>query len=257
MPDRSDRSFRLIEHVHVAAADTARVIITAEERLRQRVRSVLRVAVATIFLAISGLISLGANVTTAFAKKVSSDRGKGTPAELSKRTIHLKVTHYRHSGRRHHTKAWAKDHAAHLRPSHAMRGVASWYGKQFHNRKTASGVRFNTHAMMAAHRTLPFGTKVRVTNLANQKSVVVKIMDRGPYAKGRIIDLSLAAAEQLGMTQAGTAQVQLEILGSAAPSMFEDIAADKNASSTIRPVLDQIPHDGPALPALADEETDH
>src|SRR5690606_7763817 len=94
-----------------------------------------------------------------------------------------------------------------------------WYGPRFHGRKTASGERFDQHELTAAHRSLPFGTRVKVTNLKNGRSVVVRINDRGPYAKGRLIDLSRAAANQTGMLKSGVAQVRIERLaphGSAA-----------------------------------------
>jgi peptidoglycan lytic transglycosylase len=90
-------------------------------------------------------------------------------------------------------------------------GIASWYGHPFHGRKTASGEIYNMYAMTAAHRTLPFGTEVRVHDLENGQSVVVKITDRGPFVEGRIIDLSYAAAQAIHMS--GTALVRLEILG--------------------------------------------
>ncbi|NEO30134.1 MAG: septal ring lytic transglycosylase RlpA family protein [Symploca sp. SIO3C6] len=93
-----------------------------------------------------------------------------------------------------------------------MRGIASWYGPGLHGRRSASGERFNQHAMTAAHRSLPFGTHVRVTNLNNGRSVVVRINDRGPFTRGRVIDLSAAAAGALRMKQAGTAPVQVEIV---------------------------------------------
>jgi rare lipoprotein A len=79
-------------------------------------------------------------------------------------------------------------------------GKASWYGPGFHGRKTASGEAFNTNALTAAHRTLPFGTKVRVLNKRNGKSVVVRINDRGPFAHGRVIDLSRASAQAIGVS---------------------------------------------------------
>src|SRR6185436_16620772 len=82
-------------------------------------------------------------------------------------------------------------------------GAASWYGPGFHGKKTANGERFNTHDLTAAHKTLPFGTKVRVTNEQTGKSVVVRINDRGPYAHGRVIDLSKAAAEAVGISGVG------------------------------------------------------
>jgi len=99
------------------------------------------------------------------------------------------------------------------RPSgRSTTGVASYYGPGFHHGKTASGERFDMYELTAAHRTLPFGTRVKVTNLDNGKSVVVRINDRGPFKKSRIIDLSLGAAKKIGMTAAGTAKVRVEVL---------------------------------------------
>jgi rare lipoprotein A len=92
-----------------------------------------------------------------------------------------------------------------------QRGAASWYGPGFHGRKTASGERFNQHAMTAAHRSLPFGTKVRVVNERTGRSVVVRINDRGPFHGGRIIDLAQAPARALGIS--GTAYVSLRAGG--------------------------------------------
>lgn len=89
-------------------------------------------------------------------------------------------------------------------------GTASYYGRAHHGKRTASGERFNQHALTAAHRTLPFGTRVKVTNLDNGRSVVVRINDRGPFGRGRIIDLSKAAAERINMLRSGTAPVRLE-----------------------------------------------
>jgi rare lipoprotein A len=91
-------------------------------------------------------------------------------------------------------------------------GVASYYGPGFHGRRTANGERFDMHAMTAAHRTLPFGTLVKVTNLSNGKSTVVRVNDRGPYVGNRVIDLSVAAAKEIGSTGSGTARVNLEVL---------------------------------------------
>ena len=91
-------------------------------------------------------------------------------------------------------------------------GVASWYGPGFAGRRTANGERFNPSEYTAAHRTLPFGSKVRVTH--NGRSVVVRINDRGPFHGGRVIDLSQAAAEELGLRRAGSGRVQLALLDS-------------------------------------------
>ena len=93
-----------------------------------------------------------------------------------------------------------------------QRGTASWYGPGFHGRKTASGERFNSYDMTAAHRSLPFGTRLKVTNETNGRSVVVRVNDRGPFAHRRIIDLAKGPALALGLTNAGTAYVSLHRL---------------------------------------------
>jgi rare lipoprotein A len=90
--------------------------------------------------------------------------------------------------------------------------VASYYADDFHGRKTANGEVFDMHALTAAHRALPFNTRVLVTNLDNGKTVVVRINDRGPFVKGRIIDLSYGAAKSVGMIGPGTARVRLNVL---------------------------------------------
>ncbi len=91
-------------------------------------------------------------------------------------------------------------------------GVASWYGKKFHGKATANGERYDMHTMSAAHKTLPMPTMVRVTNLDNGRSVVVRVNDRGPFIKSRIIDLSYAAARSLGYDKKGTAHVRVQTL---------------------------------------------
>jgi rare lipoprotein A len=93
-----------------------------------------------------------------------------------------------------------------------LEGVASYYADEFHGRLTSNGETYDMHGLTAAHRTLPFGTKVRVTNLENGRSVVVRINDRGPFKEGRIIDLTLGAAKELDMIRNGTAKVRLEVL---------------------------------------------
>ena len=96
-------------------------------------------------------------------------------------------------------------------------GTASFYASRFHGRRTASGVRYDAGEMMAAHRTLPFGTRVRVTHLRNHRSVVVTVVDRGPFRKGRIIDLSRKAASELGFVREGTARVSVQVLPDQGP----------------------------------------
>lgn len=93
-------------------------------------------------------------------------------------------------------------------------GVASYYGRRFHGRRTANGESFDMHELTAAHRTLPFGSLVRVTNPRNGRSVVVRINDRGPFVRGRAIDLSRAAAEEIDIVRSGHGRVELELLAS-------------------------------------------
>ena len=91
-------------------------------------------------------------------------------------------------------------------------GQASWYGSYFHGRTTANGERYNMYGISAAHKTLAFGTRVKVTNLNNGKSVIVRINDRGPYSGGRIIDLSMGAAQAIGMISSGVAPVRIQVV---------------------------------------------
>ena len=96
------------------------------------------------------------------------------------------------------------------KPATTQVGTASWYGPGFHGQETASGETFDQHALTAAHRTLPLGTEAKVTNLETGQSVTVKINDRGPYVQGRQLDLSQAAAKQIGLTKKGVAKVKIE-----------------------------------------------
>lgn len=106
-----------------------------------------------------------------------------------------------------------------VRPgTYLERGVASWYGAPFHGRKSSSGEIFDMNRFVAAHRTLPFGSIVRVTNLNNGKHTEVRIIDRGPFVEGRVIDLSLAAAHAIDMVGTGVAPVRLELVSSPSPS---------------------------------------
>jgi rare lipoprotein A len=92
-------------------------------------------------------------------------------------------------------------------------GTASWYGKDFHGKKTSNGEKYDMNAMTAAHKTLPLGVFVKVRNSSNGREAIVRVNDRGPFVKGRIIDLSYAAAKKLGVDIAGTAPVRIEALG--------------------------------------------
>jgi rare lipoprotein A len=113
-------------------------------------------------------------------------------------------------GKRYYTKASAD--------GHLERGLASWYGKKFHGRRTSSGERYNMHAMTAAHKSLPLPTYVEVTNLRNGRSAVVKVNDRGPFHGRRVIDLSYAAARKLGMVRSGTAMVEVRAIDPRRPA---------------------------------------
>lgn len=98
-------------------------------------------------------------------------------------------------------------------------GYASWYGKKFHGRKTSNGEVYDMFGMTAAHKTLPIPSYVKVTNLANRKSIIVRVNDRGPFHDGRIIDLSYTAAKKLGFHQQGTAKVHVELINPTGPSV--------------------------------------
>lgn len=102
--------------------------------------------------------------------------------------------------------------ATRVRALETRTGTASFYADKFHNRRTASGIRYDRNTLVAAHRTYPFGTVLRVTNLANDRVVTVRVVDRGPFIKGRILDLSRRAAEELRFIQAGLTQVRIEVL---------------------------------------------
>ena len=112
-----------------------------------------------------------------------------------------------------------------MRP-YKERGIASWYGRKFHNQKTSTGETYDMYAMTAAHPTLPLPSYARVTNVANGKSVVVRVNDRGPFHPGRIIDLSYAAAYRIGIAQKGSGEVEVESI----------LPARRRPSSTVTPL---------------------
>lgn len=124
------------------------------------------------------------------------------------------------------------------------RGMASWYGEQFHGKLAANGELFDMSALTAAHRTLPLGSMIRVVNLQNGKHVRVRVNDRGPYVNGRILDLSYAAAAQLGMVEGGVSVIQLEVIGDHRPDYV--LAAEESVPT--RPSLLAIRRlDGPEM----------
>jgi rare lipoprotein A len=145
-------------------------------------------------------------------------------------------------GRKHHVSARP---AAPPQIRSGETGLASWYGHPYHGRPAASGEIYDMEKMTAAHRTLPFGTWVRVTNLANDKSVEVRIIDRGPFVEGRVIDVSHAAAQAIGLIGPGVAQVRLDILSHAEITPAENWYAvqagafqDKDRAARLRASLE-------------------
>lgn len=111
-------------------------------------------------------------------------------------------------------------------------GVASWYGKKFHAKKTSNGEYYNMYAMTAAHKTLPMNTMLRVTNLKNNRKIVVRVNDRGPFVKSRIIDLSYEGAKRIDMIREGTAPVRLDVIG------FNGIVGDGGSAQKSSVVMD-------------------
>ena len=133
--------------------------------------------------------------------------------------------------------AAARSAKARVKIAKRQSGVASYYGPEFAFRRTASGEMFDPRKMTAAHRTLPFGTKIRVTNLANGRRVVLRVNDRGPYRKGRVIDVSHAAARKLGFANHGTARVRIDVLSRGkieGPRMAARQRSEKPATRTKR-----------------------
>jgi rare lipoprotein A len=143
--------------------------------------------------------------TTTAAESVEAEKAQVSDHGTTKhrRQMHIGGRNVRHhSGKR----------SPRRRHGGAEIGVASWYGHEWHGRRTASGERFRSEEMTAAHPTLPLHSRALVTNMANGKSVAVRITDRGPHTKGRIIDVSHSAAERLGMLTTGVARVKVEPL---------------------------------------------
>ena len=159
----------------------------------------------------------GSLIEQARSARVAESKSAGNDANASSSTARATVN-YRNStqyqGRRQgrvSLRIPGRDDSEARRPR-AIHGVASWYGWDFQGRKTANGETYNMYDMTAAHRTLPFGTMVRVTNLRNGRQRIVRINDRGPFIAGREIDLSYATARDLGMLDTGIEKVLMEIL---------------------------------------------
>ncbi|SFV63944.1 Rare lipoprotein A precursor [hydrothermal vent metagenome] len=121
---------------------------------------------------------------------------KGTPATM--RDYRVRGKHY---------------YPTYVKLGQKMRGISSWYGPKFHGRMTSNGERYNMYDRTAAHKTWPMNTMIKVTNLNNGKSTIVRINDRGPFVRGRIIDCSYRAGKEIGLDKTGVAKVEIEVLG--------------------------------------------
>ena len=149
--------------------------------------------------------------TAAFGATSSTIAGKASP-----RVVELDQDAPKGGGRYHVGNAYSVAGKRYV-PSeravgHSQTGLASWYGEAFHGRKTANGERYDQNELSGAHRTLPFGTMVRVRNTSNDRSVIVRINDRGPWKESRVLDVSFAAAQELDMTRTGTVPVEITVL---------------------------------------------
>lgn len=163
------------------------------------------------FLTFSSLNSLAATKSTKTKSSISTK--KQATSNVTKKTI--KTSKNKNNiikGDSATKKTPAKELHKHATRKHFQTGMASYYANKFNGRRTANGDVFSNKKMTAAHRTLPFGTLVEVTNLRNGRSVVVRINDRGPYAHPRVLDLSSAAAKKIGMHRSGVAKVKIAIL---------------------------------------------
>jgi rare lipoprotein A len=169
-----------------------------------------RLRVATVLLGIMICATCAQSPTRAETTASFADRWWPDPADEPIKPIRVAVIHY--SGHYDSTMAVQREPPVGSVKQALQRsgdGLASFYGS---DQQTASGERFNPRAMTAAHRTLPFGTKVRVTNVRSGRTVTVRINDRGPFVPGRVIDLSQAAAEELGIVAHGIAKVKLDVV---------------------------------------------
>ena len=146
-------------------------------------------------------------------RKGSSERSSHAKLEKAEHDLIVQLNRIQHYKRKIREKE--KGHRFYSQRNvgtHVISGKASYYGKKFHGLTTASGVTFDMYQMTAAHKTLPFGTKLKVTSMTNGRSVIVMVNDRGPFVDDRILDLSYAAAANIGMIQAGTGDIKMQVL---------------------------------------------
>lgn len=169
-------------------------------RTRARMRNLVRVGM----LAVPWLLMLAGCGSAPKSDKPEPEPVTVTPdarLKVEPKSRYGNMKSYVVHGKRYYTKGSSRDHVE--------RGLASWYGRKFHGRKTSSGERYDMHQMTAAHKSLPLPSYVLVTNLENGRSAVVRVNDRGPFVRNRVIDLSYAAAKRLDIVQAGTAKVEV------------------------------------------------
>lgn len=159
------------------------------------------------------LVLLGMCFLLAVAAGCSSKRLSDTPPQRGKSPSPSASTSTQPRGTKPYTVMGQTYYPLLSAQGYSEEGVASWYGKDFHGKKTANGEVYDMYAMTAAHKLLPFGTQLRVTNLDNNRSIVVRVNDRGPFVANRVIDLTHTGAEKLDMIGPGTARVRLESVG--------------------------------------------
>lgn len=158
-------------------------------------------------LKVAAVLLLGASMPACAAKRVAAEDPK--PRRAAQPRVGT-VSRPKAAGR---TVPRAADKTLpHTAALETRTGVASYYADKLHNRRTASGIRYDRNALVAAHRSYPFGTVLRVTNLKNERWVTVRVVDRGPFVRGRILDVSRRAAEELGFVGQGLTQVRVEVL---------------------------------------------
>ncbi|HEY3876908.1 MAG TPA: septal ring lytic transglycosylase RlpA family protein [Candidatus Kapabacteria bacterium] len=183
---------------------------------KERAGKLMRRMIAIGFLTVGSFLSMGTNANTAIAKKIKQVKSKLHSGEFRLLNIYNSMK--------------ASNPSYINRMNHARAGLASWYGGIFQHRKTAMGTTYNMYSMTAAHRSLPLGTWVKVTNETNGKSVTVQVTDRGPYVANRVMDLSYAAAQKLGYANAGTTHISMKVLGSDPDAVTSEDAIAQNTS---------------------------
>ena len=213
-----------------------------------RLLSRLLVLLAFVFAFLSGSLTAEAR-----RHRASGHRTHGVRVGSKHQAAHGRHAHrgrHQHQHHGHHRGRHVRNHvrnaarflaAARRHPLHVgdvQTGKASWYGARYHGRTTSSGEIFDKDAYTAAHLSLPFGTLVRVRNLTNDSSVIVRITDRGPFGRGRVIDVSEGAAHQLGLFDAGVAKVTVEVL----PDELPEPCFDMEDLPSLTPIaLEQAP----------------